>query len=71
MLSLLNVLYVCDRAIEREPQEVGASRRGKIRDGEYFGKMKKGRKERKRRMNESERGTEEQKKGNEKGSISK
>jgi hypothetical protein len=32
---------------------IWASRLAKIRGGDYFGKMKEGRKERKRRMNES------------------
>ena len=48
-LSPFNVLIrVYDRAREREQHEVWASGRGKIRYGEYCGKLKK----RKRRMNE-------------------
>jgi hypothetical protein len=46
-LSPFNVL-IYDRAREREQHEVWASGRGKIRYGEYCGKLKK----RKRRMNE-------------------
>jgi hypothetical protein len=37
-------MYVFDRAIVREQHEVWASGRGKIRGGEYFGKMKERRK---------------------------